>query len=111
MADKKISEGNKRSAAELTGTDRIPLVVPGSTNNFYVEYGDLQCQWSPVFVSEAGDGKTMKKLVAYAGGTGDMPTDHIGEYLTANGGFTNDPAEAWDFPDSMYLEYNDDFEI
>ncbi|GAB3422718.1 hypothetical protein [Niabella aquatica] len=111
MADKKISEGNKRSAAELTGTDRIPLVVPGSTNNFYVEYGDLQCQWSLLFVTEIYNDKALKKLFAYVGGTGTAPDAHIGEYLKADGTWTADKDQAGNFPELIGVEYDDDFDI
>lgn len=69
--------------------------------------------WSAVFVSEAGPGgKTMKKLVAYVGGTGTPPTENIGMYLTSAGGFTSDTGLAGNFPDTGGgLEYNDDFDI
>lgn len=41
--------------------------------------------WSPVYALEADGDRRVKKLVAYVGGTGDAPADHIGEYVGTGG--------------------------
>jgi len=55
--------------------------------------------WTPSTVFEEYNGKLIKKLVGYIGGTGAEPTDNVGQYYTENG-FTNNKDLAVNFKGS-----------
>jgi hypothetical protein len=55
--------------------------------------------WTPLTVFEEYNGKQIKKLVGYIGGTGAEPTDNVGQYFTENG-FTNNKDLAVNFKGS-----------
>lgn len=52
--------------------------------------------WSPLLAGEADGARRVLKLTGYVGGEGDEPTDHVGEYLKADGTFTATIGDAMD---------------
>lgn len=50
--------------------------------------------WTPLYTDEADGERVVSKLYDYVAGTGDKPTDHLGEYLKADGTFTTVKADA-----------------
>lgn len=63
--------------------------------------------WTPLTEFEEYDGKQIKKLTGYIGGTGDEPTENVGLYYMA-GGFTSDKDLAVNFKGEYVFNQNPD---
>lgn len=76
--------GQKDALEAAKKANAAALAVVGSSN------------WFPIEQYEEHNGKILKKIVDYAGGTGTKPTLNVGKYFS-NSGFTSNPDEAINF--------------
>lgn len=85
------------SAATAAGTATGNAITATTNANNAAAEARAQRGWSADTVFEEHDGKLIKRLDAWIGGTGAIPTEHVGEYYTDLGGFTSDKDLAVDF--------------
>ncbi|GAB3024333.1 hypothetical protein GCM10027051_31190 [Niabella terrae] len=104
--DNLATKASVTAVSEAVGTAQAGVTALGAeTAGMQTAITELQSKsgWTPIFLTEEYSGKMIRKLHMYTGGTGTAPTDHIGDYLTVGGGWTDNPALAGDFPEV----YND----
>lgn len=85
------------SAATSAGEATTAAITATTNANNAAAEARAQRGWSADTVFEEYNGELIKKLDAWIGGTGAIPTEHVGEYYTNAGGFTDDKDLAVDF--------------
>jgi hypothetical protein len=88
-----VATGNALSATQ-------GAITAAQSANTAAQVANSAKGWTPVFQFESdGDTRQVNKLVGYVGGTGDSPTDNIGNYVKENG-YTAIKSEASNFKGS-----------